>query len=66
MDTPEKTFEDKAKTYIARGGAGCLYCGSDALVGGPLDADGQIRQEIACLKCDKSWTDVYVLTHVEE
>ena len=59
---------DKQKAdYIQSGGVCCPYCGSDQIEGDSYDhQEGCVTQEICCLSCDKSWTDVHSLTHIEE
>ncbi len=48
--------------YAAVKGVCCPACGSFNTSGGPVDVDGGYAfQEIDCLECDSSWTDVYRL-----
>lgn len=52
--------------YIEGQGLRCPICNSKALDGGRYESDDNfITQPIACLECDSSWQDVYVLTDVD-
>lgn len=43
----------------------CPHCDSDQTEGRGYDGDGnEIHQFIDCLDCEKTWTDVYVLSKV--
>lgn len=45
----------------------CPFCDTDQLEGDGVEIDGRnAYQEIRCLKCDKSWTDYYVLIGYNE
>lgn len=51
------------KEYADVKGTVCPVCGSDDLDGGSVDIDaGTATQEVVCLECLSSWTDVYTLT----
>ena len=57
----------KKKTYIKNGGRGCGVCGHWDLNGGEVSIEcGAAIQEVTCSNCGASWTDVYILHHVEE
>lgn len=53
--------------YLERGGGFCRHCGNEDLEGDNVEVnDGQAFQEVVCLECGTSWTDVYTLTHVKD
>lgn len=57
--------EEKKNKYLKRSHQ-CLNCGSDDIEGDFVEVDGGgASQDITCLKCYSSWTDVYILTDVE-
>lgn len=58
------TPEQKA-AYLADSGK-CPICGSSAIVGDEIQADGSKHyQTIECNDCDASWVDVYTLSDIE-
>ncbi len=57
----------RLKDYVRLGGTHCLYCRENDLEGGPVDIDsGGASQEMNCLKCGRSWYDLYSLSGVIE
>lgn len=53
--------------YAQERGSICPNCGSDEILGGPVDIDsGGASQRCDCTACDASWTDVYVLAGYED
>jgi len=59
---------DQAKqAYLDSGGIHCPYCGSEQTEGRAVEIDaGKARQPMACLACNREWTDVYTLQDVQE
>ena len=59
-------FQQAEKVYVERGGLKCLICGSDEL--SPIEYgvtdDHDITQDIGCLECGNTWTDIYKLHSV--
>ena len=48
--------------YVGNNGTICLYCGEDQLEGYEINIEeGIALQQVKCLSCDKSWTDIYRL-----
>ena len=53
-----KTQKEYLKAY-----AHCPACNSDQIEGYSIDIDGnECSQDITCLSCWSTWTDVYTLT----
>ncbi len=53
------------REYLENGGVRCLYCKSDNITSGPLDADGPTATAmVECHNCMKRWADTYTLTSV--
>ena len=49
--------------YVATLGTRCPVCQSTRLDGGFVEIDGATAsQEIRCMNCGASWTDIYTLT----
>ena len=49
--------------YVATLGTRCPVCQSTRLDGGSVEIDGTAAsQEIWCMNCGASWTDIYTLT----
>jgi|OM-RGC.v1.028821998 hypothetical protein len=60
-------IREKIDKYVAENGARCLICGSSSIEGNAVEIDcGQALQNISCLDCHSSWTDVYVLSNADE
>ncbi len=58
--------EEMVRRYLAKEGVCCLFCGSKDIEGGSYDYESpQLGQKVTCLKCGRSWIDVYVLARVE-
>ena len=58
-------LESKKKTYLEKAGVRCLNCGSYDIEGGSITVDeGGASQDVSCLECYSTWTDLYVLTDV--
>lgn len=48
--------------HVANQGASCPFCGSDDIDGNFVEVEAdKAYQNVMCLDCSKSWTDVYVL-----
>lgn len=59
--------EEDRQQYIAASGQFCPYCKQHDIQGGAVDIDGNIAtQEVDCLTCGETWTDVYTLSAIEE
>jgi transposase-like protein len=58
------------KDYLDSKGVRCPFCKSDQIEGsGSISIeDYQAVQDVSCLKCKRTWTDVYTLSgvYVEE
>lgn len=53
--------------YVKHAYGKCPYCGSRDIVGDSLEVDGnQVTQPVSCSECERSWTDVYTLTGIDE
>ena len=51
------------KKYVDNNGTNCPVCGSDNIEGEEVEVlAGSARQDVYCLECDATWTDVYSLT----
>lgn len=51
------------KEYAATYGTKCPSCRSDAIEGGSFSTEAGVAwQEVTCLICAASWTDLYTLT----
>jgi len=49
--------------HVEQGGTQCPFCNSEQLEGLPIDVvNGRALQEIYCVDCQASWTDIYTLT----
>lgn len=66
--TTDAPFTDEQRdAYIASGGTTCPVCGSIALEGDSVDIDeGRAMQDVSCVDCNSTWTDVYTLTNIEK
>ena len=65
MKYGEKTLENIKKQYLIDSSI-CLNCGSSDIEGGFVEVDcGSAWQNIICLVCSSTWTDVYKLNDVE-
>ena len=54
----------KKRKYISKSHL-CLNCGSSNIEGGSINIDaGGATQDISCLTCDSTWTDLYKLDDV--
>ena len=59
--------EEAKKRYLEASSVNCPFCGSSQIDGRAVEIDaGQACQPMACLECDRGWTDVYTLQEVEE
>jgi len=58
----------RKKEYLKRHGNRCPYCSSEDLrtLGQPSVYDECIKQDVQCLYCGKTWTDIYTLSDIEE
>jgi len=57
---PDLKIEEK---HIASGGTLCPFCGSPDIEGGSVELDaGYAAQNVACLKCQREWQDIYILS----
>lgn len=57
---------EKVQKYIDCCGSFCLYCGSDDISAGKLEADGdQAWSPVTCQTCEREWQDVYHLAAVD-
>lgn len=56
-----------SNTYIFRNGGNCPFCGSEDIhaLHEEVWEDTRILDPIVCLECNRGWTDVYTLTHIE-
>ena len=52
--------------YLANEGAQCVYCQSEKLVYSNTEQDDSltISMKVTCRGCDKSWHDIYTLSHI--
>ncbi len=63
---PVEVTAAMVQEYLRKGGVGCLFCGSTNIEGGSYDYESpELGQQVRCLECGRSWTDVYVLARVE-
>ena len=59
--------EEAKRRYLEESGVNCPFCGSSQIEGQAVEIDaGQALQPMACLECDRGWTDVYTLQEVQE
>lgn len=59
--------EEQKKTYLAKKGVACLYCGSNNLTAGrPETSDCVIYVNVICDDCQKHWRDTFSITDVIE
>lgn len=57
-----KKVRPDIEKYLKAKGVRCPYCGSEDLNAGGVEVDaGEALQDVRCLSCDESWTDVYEL-----
>ena len=62
IPTEEDKMQEALDSYLESNGTICLYCGEDQLEGHEIDIEkGIALQQVKCLSCDKSWTDIYRL-----
>ena len=55
------------QSYLEGAGVRCPFCDGDQIEGGPVEIDaGRAYQPISCLKCDRRWTDIYMLHDLQE
>ena len=60
---PQRTMEQDVKT----GREFCPKCHSDQIEGDSVDFDGpHCTQRMRCLECHADWTDVYVLSDIQD
>lgn len=53
--------------YLAEGGVFCPYCHSQEISGSFVEINGpRAWQTMHCIICGKHWTDIYMLSDVEE
>ena len=58
--TPQQILD-----YLKKNGEYCLYCGHDEVeFNPPIDDKHKIKAKTKCLKCHKTWTDIYTVTDV--
>ena len=56
-------IDARIEKYLASGGLNCPVCGKDNLEGDSIDiSKAGSSQEVYCLDCESSWTDLYTLT----
>jgi hypothetical protein len=59
------SIEAKVSNYLEGGGVHCIYCGDSSIIGESVEIDaGRAMQCVTCENCDRTWTDIYTLTHV--
>lgn len=57
-------LKNKIKKYLSKSHC-CLNCGSENIEGGHVDVDaGGATQDISCIDCNATWTDLYKLDYV--
>ncbi len=57
------TEQEARKKYLASKGLECPFCGSKDIQAGETDTqDYMICRNVACDRCNKTWTDEYKLT----
>jgi len=58
----------RIKKYIDHKGVCCPYCSSDNIESTSLTLtdDGQVVGCVYCYSCQKSWTEYYNLSNIEE
>lgn len=68
MPDPGRALSPEERdNYVKRDCGRCPYCQSHDIVGDSLEVDGnQVTQGVSCSECERSWTDVYTLTGIEE
>ena len=55
------------KEYLEGPNYKCPYCGEIDIEGGFVEIDGNdALQEVSCLECSKTWTDVYKRSDIRE
>jgi len=60
----EQKLKAKIKKYLDQSHR-CLNCESEDIEGGSVEVDaGGATQDIACLDCGATWTDLYKLDYV--
>lgn len=65
--TPKTLTASQRAAYVRNGYAACPYCKNRDIVGDSLEVDGnQVVQDVSCSACERTWTDVYTLTGIEE
>jgi len=65
MENTMLTKEQKKK-YIDDKGCFCPYCGSRQIEGSSMNWDIPLCQEINCIDCGRSWSDVLSITDIIE
>ena len=56
-----------AEQYVQAGGGFCPNCRSEQIEGDSVDFDGpHCTQRMRCLECHADWTDVYVLSDIQD
>jgi len=59
--------EETRQNYIKHAFATCPFCGSQDIVGGSVEIDGNsASQDVSCSNCISEWRDVFTLTDIEE
>lgn len=68
-DLNKKTVtNEQEEAYVAKKGIRCLNpdCDNEDLNGGPVEINGDTAfQNVTCVECDWSWTDIYKLAGVD-
>lgn len=56
----------KEQAYVRSGGIACPFCASYNIEGGDRETDDGVHtQQVQCLDCKKTWTDVFKLVDVK-
>lgn len=62
-----KLNEKQIEEYLRHKGVCCPYCVAPTIEGGFVETGaGNARQKMRCTDCGRTWTDVYMLTGIEE
>lgn len=62
-----KLSHGKITQYVVRKGMICPYCELSDLTASGIQMDGfNVFEEVSCVSCGKSWTDIYKLYDLVE